>query len=146
MSKLEVTRRGVRRVRAAMATIAALGIKPGQVLAADEGVLKVRMAQDIQILDPGYMIGGAETTILYACMPRLAVPVKGDNGEWGWKPSDYVEKVTQDDATHISFTLKQGWMWSDNLGELTTDDVKYSFERMLKSDGARAGRPSIMSM
>ena len=54
------------------------------------------------------MIGGAETTILYACMPRLAVPVKGDNGEWGWKPSDYVEKVTQDDATHISFTLKQG--------------------------------------
>ena len=25
-------------------------------------------------------------------------------------------------------------MWSDNLGELTTDDVKYSFERMLKTD------------
>ena len=66
------------------------------------------MAADIQILDPGYMIGGAETSIHYACMPRLAVPVKGDNGEWGWKPSDYVEKVTQDDATHISFTLKQG--------------------------------------
>jgi len=134
MSKLQVTRRGMLLSAAAMATIAALGIKPGQVLAADEGVLKVRMVADIQILDPGYMIGGAETTILYACMPRLAVPVKGDNGEWGWKPSDYVEKITQDDPTHISFTLKQGWMWSDNLGELTTDDVKYSFERMLKTD------------
>ena len=53
MKKLEVTRRGVLQSAAAMAAIAALGIKPGQVLAADEGVLKVRMAQDIQILDPG---------------------------------------------------------------------------------------------
>ncbi len=25
-------------------------------------------------------------------------------------------------------------MWSDDLGEVTADDVKYSFERMLKSD------------
>ena len=133
MSKIEVTRRGVLQSAAAVAALAALGIKPEQVLAADDGTLRVRMAQDIQILDPGYMIGGAETTILYACMPRLAVPVKADNGEWGWKPSDYVEKITQDDPTHISFTLKQGQMWSDNLGELTTDDVKYSFERMLKT-------------
>ena len=75
MSKLEVTRRGVLQSAAAMATIAALGLKPEQVLAADEGVLKVRMVEDIQVLDPGYMIGGAETTIQYA-LPRLAVPVK----------------------------------------------------------------------
>ena len=39
-------------------------------------------------------------------------------------------------ATHISFTLKPGLMWSDNLGEVTADDVKYSFERMLKTDWA----------
>ena len=55
-----------------------LGIKPEQVLAAEGDVLKVRMEADIQVLDPGYMIGGAETTIHYACLPRLASP--GEEG------------------------------------------------------------------
>ncbi|HZT19274.1 MAG TPA: ABC transporter substrate-binding protein [Dongiaceae bacterium] len=135
MSKIEISRRDIFRSAAAVAAITALGIRPEQVLAAEEGVLKVRMAQDIQILDPGYMIGGAETTILYATMPRLAVPVKDASGNWGWKPSEFVESISlADDGTHIPFTLKQGLMWSDNLGELTAEDAKYSFERMLKSD------------
>ncbi|HEX4569741.1 MAG TPA: ABC transporter substrate-binding protein [Dongiaceae bacterium] len=135
MSKLELSRRGVLQSAAAMATLAALGIKPENVLAAEGDIVKVRMVEDIQILDPGYMIGSAETTTLYACMPRLAVPVKDGDKPWGWQPSEYVEKITQDDdPRHISFTLKQGLMWSNNVGELTADDVKYSFERMLKSD------------
>ena len=135
MSKLELSRRGVLQSAAAMATLAALGIKPENVLAAEGDVVKVRMVADIQILDPGYMIGSAETTILYACMPRLAVPVRDAKGTWGWKPSEFVESISQsDDGLRILFALKQGQMWSDNLGELTTDDVKYSFERMLKSD------------
>src|SRR5262249_46715443 len=83
MSELKLSRRGVLQSAAALASLAAFGIKAEDVLAADEGVLKVRMAQDIQILDPGYMIGGAETTLCYTCMPRLAVPVKDANGSWG---------------------------------------------------------------
>ena len=74
-------------------------------------MLKVRMEADIQVLDPGYMIGGAETSIQYACLPRLPVPVKKGDA-WDWAPSDYVEKITQDDPTHISFTLKPGLKWS----------------------------------
>ena len=129
------TRRDLLRNTAFLSAIAALGIKPENVLAAAGGVLKVRMEADIQVLDPGYMIGGAETSIQYACLPRLAVPVKAANGAWGWAPSDYVEKITQDDPTHISFTLKQGFKWASGK-ELTAGDVKYSFERMLKSDWA----------
>ena len=87
MSGLTMSRRGILRSAAAMATITALGLDPRQVLAADEGVLKARMVGDIQILDPGYMIGGAETTVLYACMPRLAVPLLGSDKTWGWQPS-----------------------------------------------------------
>jgi peptide/nickel transport system substrate-binding protein len=135
MSEFTVGRRGLLRSAGAVAALAALGIRPENVLAADDGVLKVRMVADIQILDPGYMIGGAETSVLYACMPRLAVPVRDASGTWGWQPSEYVEKVAQsDDGIHISFTLKPGLMWSDNLGELTAEDVKFSFERILKSD------------
>jgi peptide/nickel transport system substrate-binding protein len=134
MSRLRMSRRDILRSAAAMATITALGVDPKRVLGAEEGVLKLRMIGDIQVLDPGYMIGGAETGVLYACMPRLAVPVFGADSAWGWQPSDYVEKVAQADDTNIVFTLKSGLMWSNNLGELTADDVKYSFERMLKSD------------
>ena len=61
-----------------MATLAALGIKPENVLAAEGDIVKVRMVEDIQILDPGYMIGGAETTTL--CLH--AAP--GGAGE-GWR-------------------------------------------------------------
>jgi peptide/nickel transport system substrate-binding protein len=130
-----VNRRDILKNTALLSAIAALGIKPSQVLAADTGLLKVRMEADIQVLDPGYMIGGTETTIQFACLPRLAVPVKDANGIWGWAPSDYVEKINQDDPTHISFTLKKGFKWVSGE-DLTAEDVKYSFERMLKSDWA----------
>jgi peptide/nickel transport system substrate-binding protein len=134
MSKLHLSRRDILRSAAAMAAITALGIDPKQVLGADQGVLKIRMGADLQVLDPGYEIGGTETSVLYACLPRLAVPMKEDDGTWGWRPSDYVEKVGQDDPLHISFTLKPGLMWSNGAGELTADDVKFSYDRMLKAD------------
>lgn len=133
MAKMTLNRRSLMGGAGALVGLAGLGIKPEHVLAAEGSTIKVRMVSDIQVLDPGYMIGGAETTTLYACMPRLAVPVF-ENETWGWKPSEYVDKISQDDETHISFTLKPGLMWSNDLGELTAEDVKYSLERMLKSD------------
>ena len=130
-----INRRELLRNSAFLAAIAASGIKPGDVLAADTDLLKVRMEQDIQVLDPGYMIGGAETTIQFGTMPRLAVPVQDAKGTWGWAPSDYVEDIKQtDDPLRISFNLKPGLMWSGDYGEVTAEDVKYSFERMIKSD------------
>lgn len=131
-----MNRRDVLRNSAFLAAIATLGIKPGQVLAQEGDVLKVRMEADIQVLDPGFMIGGAETSVQFACLPRLAVPVWAADGSWGWAPSECVEKITQDDPVTISFTLKRGMMWSDGAGEVTAADVKFSYERMLKSDWA----------
>ena len=131
-----LNRRDLLKNSAVLAAIAALGLKPDQVLAADGDLLKIRMEADIQVLDPGYMIGGAETSVQYACLPRLAVPVQDASGVWNWEASDYVEKIAQDDPTTISFTLKPGFMWNGDLGEVTADDVKFSFERMLKSDWA----------
>jgi peptide/nickel transport system substrate-binding protein len=128
-----LSRRSLLKSAAVISAAGLLGIKPEQVLSAEGDLLKVRMEADIQVLDPGYMIGGSETSIQFACLPRLAVSVKkGDT--WDWAPSDYVEKVTQDDPTHISFTLKPGLKWSKDLGEVTAEDVKFSIERMLKSD------------
>ena len=59
MTRFTINRRGLLGGAGAIAGLSALGIKPEHVLAADGGALKVRMLGDIQILDPGYMIGGA---------------------------------------------------------------------------------------
>jgi peptide/nickel transport system substrate-binding protein len=133
MKSVTMNRRALLHGTALLSAAAMLGIRPDQIIAAEGDVLKARMEADIQILDPGYMIGGAETTVQFACLPRLAIPTY-DNGQWGWAPSDYVEKISQDDPTHISFTLKPGLKWSGDNGEVTAEDVKYSIERMLVSD------------
>ncbi len=135
MTKYNIGRRKFVASAATVSAAIALGIKPRNILAQEGDILKVRMEADIQVLDPGYMIGGAETTIQFGTMPRLAVPVQDANGTWGWAPSDYVESLQQtDDPLRISFKLKPGFMWSGDNGEVTAEDVKYSFERMIKSD------------
>lgn len=96
-------------------------------------VLKVRIAEDMQVLDPGYMIGSeAETTTVFATLPRLAFP-KYD-GSWSWRRSEFVSRLEQIDNLHIEFSLKPGFLWTGGFGELTAEDVKYSFERMPGTD------------
>ena len=96
-------------------------------------ILKARLQRDIEILDPGYMVGGAEIAVQYTVMPRLAHVVSKD-GNFTWAPSEYMASLTQDDATNISFELKPGFMWTNGFGEFTAEDVKYSLDRMLVSD------------
>lgn len=129
-------RRDFLRNTAAVAALAALGIDPSDVLAAEGDTLKVRIAFDIQVLDPGYMIGGADSTLNYACLPRLALPVRNAEGVWGWAPSEFVDHIGEDDPTHISFRLKPGLKWSGGLGTVSAHDVKYSLERMVTSNWA----------
>lgn len=94
------------------------------------GILKIRADRDLQVLDPGWMIGGLEIDLQYACLPSLAVYSLKD-GNLGWVPSDFVERVeVSEDAKRIDFTLKPGFQWSGDFGELTTEDVKYSYERI----------------
>jgi len=41
------------------------------------------------------------------------------------------ESIEQVDPTHVRFTLKPGQTWANGYGEITADDVKYSFERIV---------------
>lgn len=95
--------------------------------------LIVRSDSDITILDPAFMVGATEIEVQKACLPAL-VEFDGADGSYGWRPSVYVDKFEQRDATHYDFTLKPGFMWTGGNGELTADDVKYSFERMKTGD------------
>ncbi len=113
----------------ALATIPAARV----VRAQGKTLLKARMERDIQVLDPGFMVGGTEITVQYAVMPRLAhIVARGEL--FTWAPSEYVRSLEQVDPTHIAFTLQPGFQWTNGYGELTAEDVKFTFERMLQSD------------
>ena len=132
MSTPSLTRREFLGRSAALSAALGSGMWSVTTGAQGERILNVRLVRDIQILDPGYMIGGAEVTTQYAVLPRLAQVPAGD--QWSWVPSAFVESIGHRDSLHIDFTLKPGLMWSGGFGELTTADVKFSFERMKESE------------
>ena len=109
------------------------GIAPWRPAAADSKPLTLRSRRDIAVLDPGWMVGGMEIDLQYACLGSLAVYVPGD--PLSWRPSAFVESVAMTDDKSIAFKLKPGILWSDGFGELTAEDVKYSYERI--ADPAR---------
>ena len=96
-------------------------------------VLRVRQDRDIQILDPATMVGGSEIEVQFAVLPRL-VEFDYTQGRVDPMPGATVERIVQRDPTHIDFSLKEGFKWTNGFGDLTAEDVKYSYERMKTSD------------
>jgi peptide/nickel transport system substrate-binding protein len=133
MSPHNISRRSLVLTSAAITAVTTLGLDGRRADAQGSKLVRVRSDIDIKVLDPGYMIGAMEIPIAYATLPRLAIPAKTPEG-WSWAPAAYVDKLEQVDDTHIAFTLKPGFMWSGGHGEVTADDVKYSFERILVSE------------
>lgn len=132
MSWMRLTRRQLLAATAAAGASSLLAGWPQRARAAGN-VLKVRIDNDIDVLDPGYMVGGSEIETQKAVMPSLVeYDLAGD--ELGWRPTPYVKSIVQRDATHIDFELNEGFKWTGGFGELTAEDVKYSFERMKGTD------------
>jgi len=95
--------------------------------------LNLRYDGDNDILDPGYMTGGTEIETQKQIFPFLAeYDLSGE--AFGWRPTYYVKRLVQRDATHIDFELADWVEWSGGHGPVTAGDVKYSFERMKESD------------
>jgi peptide/nickel transport system substrate-binding protein len=127
MAGISLSRRLLIRSALGGAAVASL---PRIARAQQGGVLRIRSERDLQILDPGWMIGGLEIDLQYACLASLAAYSLKD-GQLGWVPSDFVERIEiTDDPKRIEFTLKPGILWSGDNGELTTEDVKFSYDRI----------------
>ena len=121
--KSTLTRRKLLQSTASLGAIS-LTMLGGRAFAAGRNVV-VRIDRDMRNLDPAYRVGAVEGNILTATMRGLT----------GFKPGDYTvindaaETIEQVDDTTIAFTLKKGIMFSDGYGEMTAEDVKFSFER-----------------
>ncbi len=93
-------------------------------------VLKVRLVRDIQNLDTANVTGAVEDTIDRAVMEGLF----RYSADGKLEPQLAETYSVSPDGLTIDFTLRKGVMWQRGYGELTTDDVKYSYERFLVTD------------
>jgi peptide/nickel transport system substrate-binding protein len=91
-------------------------------------ILRVRLYGDIQNMDPAFQISENDGVVFNAVT----------NGLVRYCPNSYelcnelAESIEQsEDGLEIAFKLKEGVMWHEGYGEVTTEDVKYSFERMI---------------
>jgi len=91
-------------------------------------ILRVRMYSDIQNLDPAFLMSENDSVVGNAVMSGLVryCPNSYDIC------NDLVEEIEQsEDGLQVRFKLKEGVQWHNGYGELTTEDVKFSFERMV---------------
>ena len=112
----------------ALGLAAASGTIPQIVYAQDKKILKMRTYADMRSLDPAHSQGIVDEEIQSSIYSKLIQYKPGR--EWGWE-LDAAESIEQADDTHIKFKLKQGVMFTNGYGEMTAEDVKYSFERIL---------------
>jgi peptide/nickel transport system substrate-binding protein len=114
--------------------VSALGTFPGVSLSAMDKKLTIRFNRDMDSLDPGYYVGGHPDNDVNWCMMPALVHFGYEDGRAVWVNSPYVENVKVVSPTRIEFTLKSGLKWTNGYGEVTTEDVAYSYDRMAKSE------------
>ena len=110
--------------RHALLATAALAAGPGGARAQPKPSIAVRIDRDVEVLDPAFRSGLQDGNIVRAITQRL-YSVMPD----GQMVPDAASELKQVSPTVLEFTLKPGQMFTDGFGEMTAEDVKFSFER-----------------
>lgn len=131
---IQIPRRTLLKAVPAAAGASVLGFGWSRVAHAAREQVVVRIDQDIQNLDPANRIGTEEGNIISAVFRKL---IKFKPGVLDWE-LDAAESITQVSDTVIEFTLKPGLQFHAGYGELTAEDVKFSFERFNPPEGEKA--------
>src|SRR5689334_5707864 len=118
-----------RQFLAAGATAAAAGTLgfAGRALAA-ESVLRVRIGADIGNIDPARIFQIENQTVAGHIYNGL---VKYDQATNKIVPDLATEWTLSPDGTAYTFKLRDGVTWHKTFGAFTSDDVKFSYERVL---------------
>jgi len=94
-------------------------------------ILRVRLYGDIQNLDPAFRVSANDDAVATNVMSGL-VTYAPDSYEI---VNDLAESIeTSPDGKEITFKLKEGVKWQNGYGEVTTEDVKFSYERFIDKD------------
>jgi peptide/nickel transport system substrate-binding protein len=90
-------------------------------------ILRTCANNPFQVFDPPNRISDTNESVMTSIFGGLVRWKPGN--EWGWE-LDLAASVEQVDPTHIKFQLKPGIPWSNGYGEVTAEDVKFSYERI----------------
>jgi peptide/nickel transport system substrate-binding protein len=95
--------------------------------AAQPKILRIRLYSDIGNLDPAFRLSNNDEVVIDAIYSKLVTYAPGSYE----LVNDLAEKIEpSEDGKTITFKLREGVMWPKGYGELTTEDVKYSYERI----------------
>ncbi len=121
----------------AMAGAMAATLPLSQAVWAAEGkVLRVRAYADLSTLDPGFYQNAYNVDVMNCIYSKLVAYKPGHQWKWELQAAQKIEQV---DPTHIRFKLRPGIEFTGGFGEMTAEDVKYSFERIVKLDSPVKG-------
>jgi len=131
-------RRQFLQASSAFGIVAATGTMGEVVYAAGKKILKVRTYADMRSLDPAFSQGVVDEEIHSSIYSKLIQYKPGR--EWGYQ-LDAAESIEQAGPTSIKFKLKKGIMFTGGYGEMTAEDVKFSFERILDDELKSTNKP-----
>ncbi len=97
-----------------------------QIGTAGADTLRVYTPSDPASLDPAFYGTTTDVYLMNNTMPRLQTMAVGSDWEL---VNDVAESIDMSDPANIVFKLKEGLQWANGYGELTAEDVKFSFER-----------------
>jgi peptide/nickel transport system substrate-binding protein len=94
----------------------------------DDTELRIRTVMDITSLDPNVMPSTTDDAVAMTIMEGLVAYEPGGSGELINVLAEQIE--LSDDGLTLDFTLREGVQFHGGYGELTAEDVKFSFERI----------------
>ena len=114
--------------------ISVFGLSSSSVLA---DAVKVRDYSDLKNIDPAFSGGMFDENIQSLIYSKL---IQLKPGSWDYV-LDAAESIEQTTPTTIDFKLKEGIMFTNGFGEMTAEDVKYSFERIIDPEVKSTNSP-----
>ncbi|RLC15080.1 MAG: ABC transporter substrate-binding protein, partial [Deltaproteobacteria bacterium] len=91
--------------------------------------LKIAIWEDVSTFDPGWMTSGERELAIMSCLFNGLVKYK--EGSWDIVPDLAESWDISSDGLSVVFHLRKGVQFHKGYGEMTAEDVKFSYERML---------------
>jgi peptide/nickel transport system substrate-binding protein len=89
--------------------------------------LNVRLVADIQNLDPAFMVGSVDDAVMLNVAENLVTFRPGSTELMNELAAEF---TSSDDGLTHEFRLKEGIPFHGGFGEVTAEDVKFSYERI----------------
>lgn len=135
---MTLNRRNFLELSAATAAVSAVGVSAVRATPADDTIIVGIAARGPRLVDPNLTTQGADNWTTEQIFEQLVRPA---DGTFGTSPEEYLPFLaiswdqSEDSKTWI-FHLREGVQFHKGYGEMTAEDVVYSFERAM-NDGVR---------